>query len=74
MALPTQKRTKGSARRRASHYALRAKSSIKCSNCGAVILPHRACKKCGYYKGQKKVSTSLRSRGTQARVEGRVKK
>ncbi|MFA5127098.1 MAG: 50S ribosomal protein L32 [Patescibacteria group bacterium] len=54
MALPTQKRTKSSARRRASHFALKVKSSNKCSNCGATILPHRACKKCGHYKGQKK--------------------
>ena len=25
----------------------------KCPNCGATKLPHRACPKCGYYKGRK---------------------
>lgn len=55
MGVPTQKRTKASGRRRASHFALKNKSTVKCSNCGAVLMPHRACSKCGYYKGEKKV-------------------
>lgn len=55
MALPTQKKTKGSALRRASHFALKAKSTTKCSNCGLTLLPHRACAKCGYYRGEKKI-------------------
>lgn len=55
MALQTQKRTKGSARRRASHFALKPKSTTKCSNCGETLMPHRACAKCGYYKGEKKI-------------------
>lgn len=55
MGVPTQKRTKSSAKRRASHFALKSQSAVKCSNCGATLLPHRACGKCGYYKGEKKV-------------------
>ncbi|MBT6691767.1 50S ribosomal protein L32 [Candidatus Parcubacteria bacterium] len=55
MGIPTQKRTKSSARRRASHFALKKTSIVKCSNCDAVLLPHRACKKCGYFKGEKKL-------------------
>ncbi|MFA6253189.1 MAG: 50S ribosomal protein L32 [Patescibacteria group bacterium] len=57
MGLPTKKLTKSSARRRASHFALKKASTTKCKNCGAIILPHRACNKCGYYKGEKKVAT-----------------
>ncbi|PIR06559.1 MAG: 50S ribosomal protein L32 [Candidatus Komeilibacteria bacterium CG11_big_fil_rev_8_21_14_0_20_36_20] len=56
MGTPTQKRTKSSARRRASHFALHKPSIVKCSNCGTSLLPHRACPKCGYYKGEKKIT------------------
>ncbi|MCB9803051.1 50S ribosomal protein L32 [Candidatus Nomurabacteria bacterium] len=55
MGLPSQKRTKSSARRRASHFALKKPSVLVCKNCSASILPHRACPKCGYFKGEKKV-------------------
>jgi large subunit ribosomal protein L32 len=58
MGLPSQKRTKSSARRRASHFALKSVNKIKCSNCQASILPHRACPKCGYFKGEKKTAGS----------------
>ena len=57
MSVPKKKRTKGSVKRRASHFALKEKAGVKCSNCGASLLPHRACAKCGYYKGEKKVAT-----------------
>ncbi len=56
MGLPTKKLTKSSARRRAAHFALTIASTTKCKNCGAVILPHRACNKCGFYKGEKKIN------------------
>ena len=26
---------------------------IECPQCGAPIIPHNACNKCGYYKGRK---------------------
>ncbi|MBT4209705.1 MAG: 50S ribosomal protein L32 [Candidatus Komeilibacteria bacterium] len=55
MSVPKKKRTKGSVKRRGSHFALKEKAGIKCSNCAASIMPHRACAKCGYYKGEKKV-------------------
>lgn len=32
---------------------LTAPSFSTCPNCGEVKLPHYACPKCGYYKGQK---------------------
>ncbi len=43
-------------RRRASSYKVTASTLTKCSNCGEMIKPHRACSKCGYYKGELKVS------------------
>ncbi|PWB38782.1 MAG: 50S ribosomal protein L32 [Parcubacteria group bacterium] len=55
MGTPTQRRTKASARRRASHFAIKKQALVKCSNCGQALLPHRACSKCGYFKGKKTV-------------------
>jgi large subunit ribosomal protein L32 len=25
---------------------------VTCANCGALILPHRVCRACGYYRGK----------------------
>ncbi len=53
MAVPKRK-TSGARRdkRRNSTWKLTAPSLVKCPNCGAFLLPHRACKACGYYKGR----------------------
>jgi large subunit ribosomal protein L32 len=32
--------------------------TVKCSKCGAFILPHRACPKCGSYKGKEVIDVS----------------
>lgn len=61
MGLPSQKRTKSSGKRRASHFALEKPVVNKCTNCGASILPHHACKKCGFFKGAKKVASTSKS-------------
>lgn len=50
MGLPSKRRTKTSKKERASHFALKPKSLVKCSKCGKLILPHRACLNCGTYK------------------------
>ncbi|MBP9802066.1 50S ribosomal protein L32 [Patescibacteria group bacterium] len=62
MGLPSQKRTKSSARRRASHFALKKPSVNVCTNCQASILPHTACPKCGYFKGEKKIAVKTKSK------------
>ncbi|HNP75307.1 MAG TPA: 50S ribosomal protein L32 [bacterium] len=52
MGLPSQKRTKSSKRRRASHFALKKTSLGKCPQCGKPQKPHHACAFCGSYKGK----------------------
>lgn len=51
MAVPFRKVSKTRKRMRRSHNALEAVGTTTCKNCGAVIKPHRVCKKCGSYKG-----------------------
>jgi large subunit ribosomal protein L32 len=39
-------------KRRFSNYKLGSTNLARCSSCGAPILPHHACPKCGNYKGK----------------------
>ncbi len=55
MAVPFRKVSKTRKRMRRSHNALEVVGTTKCSECGAVIKPHRVCKACGSYKGKKVV-------------------
>ena len=56
MAVPFRKVSKTRRDMRITHYKITANGLVKCSNCGAMIRPHRACSECGFYKGEKKVS------------------
>lgn len=55
MAVPARKVSKTSKRMRRSHDSISSPTTTKCSNCGNFIKPHRACSKCGYYKGKKMI-------------------
>ena len=56
MAVPFRKVSKTSKRMRRTHYKVKANGLVKCSNCGEMIRSHRACPKCGFYKGENKLS------------------
>ncbi len=51
-ALPFRRVSKTAKRQRRTHLKKTAPTTTTCSNCGAVVAPHRACTKCGYYKGK----------------------
>lgn len=55
MAVPFRKTSKSKKGKRRSHQALTAPTLAKCSNCGAMIKPHRVCPECGFYNGKKVV-------------------
>jgi large subunit ribosomal protein L32 len=49
------KRRKSSSKRdmrRANHDRVTPPQFVTCDNCGEVVLPHRACAACGFYKGR----------------------
>ncbi len=52
MANPKRRHSNTRTRLRRSHDFLEIQSASKCTQCGALILPHRVCPKCGYYKGR----------------------
>lgn len=49
---PKRKHSKGRRDRRRAHDALVAANLVVCGDCGALILPHTVCPKCGFYKGR----------------------
>lgn len=51
-ALPARRISKTAKRMRRTHLKKDAPTITKCPNCGEVLMPHRACTKCGYYKGK----------------------
>lgn len=52
MSVPAKRRSRSEARRGRSHMALKKVKLNKCPKCGKAVLPHRACKFCGSYKGR----------------------
>ncbi len=53
MAVPKRKVSKARRdKRRNSHWKLTIPGIVKCPECGAMRLPHRACRACGKYNGR----------------------
>ena len=56
-AVPARRTSKTAKRARRTHLKKDAPTITKCPNCGAAIAPHRACTKCGHYKGKEVIKT-----------------
>jgi large subunit ribosomal protein L32 len=52
MANPKRRHSQARTSTRRAHDHLTALSLSECPNCHEKKLPHRACLKCGYYKGR----------------------
>ena len=55
MAVPFRRTSKTKKAMRRTHVKLAAPGLVACKNCGEMILPHRVCRKCGFYDGRKVV-------------------
>ena len=57
MAVPKRKVSKARRdKRRNSHWKLKLPGLVACPKCGALHMPHRACKACGTYNGREVIS------------------
>ena len=57
MAVPKCKVSKARRdKRRGSNWTMTAPTVSKCPKCGEPVMPHRACKACGYYNGRQVLS------------------
>ena len=52
MAVPFRRTSKTKKRMRRTHLKKSVGALTSCPKCGATLRPHRACTKCGYYKGE----------------------
>ena len=57
MAVPFRRTSKTKKRMRRTHLKKEVGALTTCSKCGASIRPHRACTKCGNYKGNEVIKT-----------------
>ncbi len=57
MAVPFRRTSKTKKRMRRTHLKKTVNAMTTCPKCGATIMPHRACTKCGYYKGKEVIKT-----------------
>ncbi len=55
MPNPKRRHSKARTSKRRAHDHLTAQSLSECPNCHERKMPHRACPKCGYYKGREVV-------------------
>ena len=46
---PKNKHSKARRDKRRANWKMAAPTLVVCSNCGALMMPHRVCKKCGTY-------------------------
>lgn len=53
-------------KRRASIH-LKLSSLVTCANCGASILPHIVCPKCGFYKGKSIIAKKVKKETTESK-------
>ena len=53
MVVPRAKTSKARTRRRQGiNMRLKAPTLVECASCGNLIMPHRVCPKCGFYRGR----------------------
>jgi large subunit ribosomal protein L32 len=52
MAVPKKKTTRSRKGTRRAHLALKQINFSICPQCKQLVLPHRICSNCGYYKGR----------------------
>jgi len=61
MALPKYKMSRAATRTRKAQWKrkLKAPDLAECPQCHQLKLAHRACTKCGYYKGRNVIATKV---------------
>ncbi|MBT8201099.1 MAG: 50S ribosomal protein L32 [Acidimicrobiia bacterium] len=52
MAVPKKKMSRSRSRQRKAAWKVASPTISECSNCGEHVLPHRACRNCGQYRGR----------------------
>ena len=62
MAVPKVKVSRAIRESRKANCKVEATSVVKCPHCHEYTLPHKACTKCGYYKGEQVVDMNKKKK------------
>ncbi len=57
MPVPKRKRSRARRDKRFANWGIKAQQITQCANCQVPLLPHSACRACGFYKGSKVLET-----------------
>jgi large subunit ribosomal protein L32 len=57
MPVPKRKRSRARRDSRFAHKGMVMHAITDCNNCKTPLLPHAACRSCGFYKGSKVINT-----------------
>lgn len=52
MANPKRRHSRSRRDKRRANWKLDTPSFLNCTNCGNLVMPHRACSACGHYNGK----------------------
>lgn len=52
MAVPKRKWSKARSRKLHANWKLEVPNLVECTRCHGLMMPHRVCKACGFYKGK----------------------
>ena len=61
---PKNKSSKARRDSRRANWKMGATNLVKCSKCGALVMPHRVCKACGSYNKREIITERLRVKGS----------
>lgn len=73
-AVPARRTSKTAKRARRTHLKKEAPTVTLCKNCGEPVSPHRACTKCGFYKGREVIKTTKEEVVEEVKKEKKSKK
>jgi large subunit ribosomal protein L32 len=57
MAVPKRKISKSRRNKRLSQWKLKKPGLAECPQCHELMMPHRVCRSCGYYKGREMIES-----------------
>ena len=66
MALPKRKHSKARRDKSRTHWKLTVPPLTKCPQCARVVVPHRVCPFCGYYRGRQVLVIPSKEEGKKA--------
>ncbi len=61
---PKNKSSKSRRDKRRANWKMSAPTLVKCSKCGALMMPHRVCKACGSYNKRGSLTQKLNEKKT----------